>query len=54
MAELFPSDEIFNQFNEKSSPIISKINILRDENQTLAQLRDFLLPMLMNGQVVIR
>ena len=34
-------------------PMLSKIEELKDENQQLTSLRDFLLPMLMNGQVKI-
>ena len=41
-------------FDEKVNAIYKKINEIRAENQQLAELRDFLLPMLMNGQVKIR
>ena len=30
---------------------VKKIEMIKEENQTLTQLRDWLLPMLMNGQV---
>ena len=33
--------------------ITSKINLIQKENQELASLRDWLLPMLMNGQVSV-
>lgn len=39
---------------EKLAPIINKIIINRLENIKLAKLRDWLLPMLMNGQVTVR
>jgi type I restriction enzyme S subunit len=34
-------------------PLVSKIISNRLENQQLAELRDWLLPMLMNGQVTV-
>lgn len=45
------SDEIIDLFNKKINPIFSKINLIQKENQKLSELRDWLLPMLMNGQV---
>ena len=41
------------RFNELCSPIIDKILMSINENIALASLRDWLLPMLMNGQVKI-
>jgi len=35
-------------------PLYEKLHIIRKENQKLIMLRDFLLPMLMNGQVTIQ
>lgn len=35
-------------------PIISKVVKAKEENQKLAELRDWLLPMLMNGQVTVK
>jgi type I restriction enzyme S subunit len=40
-------------FNELIQPIFSKINLIQLENQKLTELRDWLLPMLMNGQVKV-
>lgn len=40
-------------FGGKVSSIVKKLIINRQENQQLAQLRDWLLPMLMNGQVTV-
>ena len=42
-------DKIFNQLNT----IVEKIEKSREETQKLTQLRDWLLPMLMNGQVTV-
>jgi type I restriction enzyme S subunit len=36
-----------------TKPILKYIYTLENENQNLAQLRDWLLPMLMNGQVTV-
>lgn len=48
-----PPDTIINQFNEKVLVLHSAMQNAMDENQQLASLRDFLLPMLMNGQVKV-
>ena len=48
----FPYNKIIlNAFGEKVYPIIQKMESNKKENQRLAALRDWLLPMLMNGQV---
>ena len=41
-------------FNNKIEPIFQKINLINKQNQQLTQLRDWLLPMLMNGQITIK
>ena len=46
-----PDKEVLSHFREKVAPIFKKQNNLEKQNQELAQLRDWLLPMLMNGQV---
>lgn len=48
---LVPSDKIIKLFNEKIDVLFHKIFECAKENQQLKSLRDFLLPMLMNGQV---
>ncbi len=47
------SDDVIDLFNQKINPIFSKINLIQKENQKLSELRDWLLPMLMNGQVSV-
>jgi type I restriction enzyme S subunit len=47
-------EKIYLQFQEKIQPIYDQIIKNKKENQKLAELRDFLLPMLMNGQVSIK
>ena len=44
---------VIAKFNELIQPIFSKINLIQKENQKLTELRDWLLPMLMNGQVKV-
>jgi type I restriction enzyme S subunit len=46
-------NSIISKFNELIQPIFSKINLIQRENQKLTELRDWLLPMLMNGQVKV-
>lgn len=40
-------------FNNLIQPIFDKISLIQIENQKLTELRDWLLPMLMNGQVTV-
>ncbi len=50
----FPiSKSIVVSFNNRINPIFKKINLIQKENQKLSELRDWLLPMLMNGQVTV-
>jgi type I restriction enzyme S subunit len=48
-----PLVKIVNKYVEKVGPIFQKQNNLEIQNNELAQLRDWLLPMLMNGQVTV-
>lgn len=48
---VIPSDEILKRFNKISNTIFNKISKIYKENRELQNLRDFLLPLLMNGQV---
>jgi|SRR5690554_4954030 len=50
---LIYNEEIISNFNQITLPIFNQINTLKLENQKLAELRDWLLPMLMNGQVSV-
>jgi type I restriction enzyme, S subunit len=49
-----PDIHIQAKFKNFVSPLINKIAVLEQESENLIQLRDFLLPMLMNGQVTIK
>lgn len=44
---------VIETFNTAINPILGKLNLNHQENQHLAQLRDWLLPLLMNGQVTV-
>lgn len=46
-----PSQNILERFQEITNPIFERQNIIEWENIKLTELRDWLLPMLMNGQV---
>ena len=49
-----PNDsDILNKFDSLVEPMRRKIELLQVENMELTKLRDWLLPMLMNGQVTI-
>ena len=51
---VIPPNFIFESFTEKVRPLHKAINMNIWENQKLSQLRDWLLPMLMNGQVTVQ
>ena len=48
---IMPSIDIANQFEEKAKVWYDMVWANKRQNQKLAELRDWLLPMLMNGQV---
>lgn len=50
---ILPIKRIVDDFTKKVSPILDKLEVIQKENQKLADLRDWLLPMLMNGQVTV-
>ena len=50
----YPYNSILEKFEQMMSSIFDEIGVLSNENQELASLRDFLLPMLMNGQVTFK
>ena len=47
------NEVLLRAFEEKSSPFFKKMTSNTNENQKLVELRDWLLPMLMNGQVTV-
>ena len=50
---LMLDEKTISSFEIKTRPIFTQINNLKLENQKLSELRDWLLPMLMNGQITI-
>lgn len=50
---IFINEELIKKFNEVTYPIFIKLEKSKLENQKIASLRDWLLPMLMNGQVSV-
>ena len=49
-----PDENTIKRFNEKMNPIFESIYSNSKQNQELIKLRDFLLPLLMNGQVKVK
>ena len=47
------NNELFEKFEKIVNPIMEKISTNMKQNQQLSALRDWLLPMLMNGQVTV-
>lgn len=50
---VFPKHELVEKYTERSKKIFKIQDNLEQQNHQLTQLRDFLLPMLMNGQVSV-
>ena len=50
---LIPNDKLVNKYSEKIKVIRNQLKNNIEQNQHLSSLRDWLLPMLMNGQVTI-
>lgn len=48
-----PSSELLKKYDEIVNPYFEKMTFNSKQNQELASLRDWLLPMLMNGQVTV-
>lgn len=48
-----PETHVVEKFTDSVSSIFKRQDLLEQENQQLAQLRDWLLPLLMNGQVKV-
>lgn len=51
---IVPNKNLLETYYDITNPVISKIIINSKQNQELASLRDWLLPLLMNGQVKVR
>lgn len=51
---IIPPERIVSKFDEFVRPLVPKLAATESENEQLVQLRDWLLPMLMNGQVTIK
>ena len=51
---IIAKDNIIENYCKVTSPISSKRVTIQKQNQELTQVRDWLLPMLMNGQVIIK
>ena len=50
---VIPNPVLVKSFEEIVQPIEQKIRIIEEENRELTKLRDWLLPMLMNGQAIV-
>ena len=50
---VLPESSVVAQFTDSVKSIFKRQDLLEQENQQLAQLRDWLLPLLMNGQVTV-
>ncbi|HFK6832997.1 restriction endonuclease subunit S [Citrobacter freundii] len=51
----FPDNiDLISKYAERIEPVFTKIELLTKENQQLIKLRDWLLPLLMNGQVTVK
>ena len=51
---VIPNDFVLEMFHKKTMAIYKQIYFNQLQNRDLAELRDFLIPMLMNGQVTVK
>lgn len=51
---IIPDEKILLVYGNLTRDLYKKMDIYRQENKRLSELRDWLLPMLMNGQVVVK
>jgi type I restriction enzyme S subunit len=51
---LFIPDNLLRKFDDIICPLYTKLKYIHEQNQELIKLRDFLLPLLMNGQVKVK
>ena len=52
---VLPKDKtLIENFEKQVNPLFDKMGVCIKENQELAKLRDFIFPMLMNGQIKIK
>jgi len=51
---VLPTDYVLEEYYKKVDSIYEQIMTLAFENRELIELRDWLLPMLMNGQVTVK
>lgn len=51
---VIPPNELIEKYGAFANPLNNKIAVNIQQNQQLSQLRDWLLPMLMNGQVTVK
>jgi type I restriction enzyme S subunit len=51
---ILPTSGVLNQFSEIAQPIFERQELAEVENRSLTAMRDWLLPMLMNGQVRVK
>ena len=51
---LVPDHKLTARYNDNMKSVLNQMINTQSENQELASLRDFLLPMLMNGQVKVK
>lgn len=48
-----PTEAVLARFEETISPMFEKMGVCERENEELTKLRDWLLPVLMNGQATV-
>ena len=53
IATALPPTILIQDFERRTTSVFSNLHILEQENQQLTRLRDWLLPLLMNGQVTV-
>jgi type I restriction enzyme S subunit len=51
---LYPSSNVLDSYSKIVTPIVNQLESLKEQSKELSHLRDWLLPMLINGQVTVK
>lgn len=51
---LYPTEQLLNIYTKRTWPLIKKMELIKEQSSELQQVRDWLLPLLMNGQVTVK
>lgn len=51
---ILPGEECLLEFSRVAGPLLDRMQVNREENRTLGQIRDLLLPKLISGEIRVK